>query len=526
MKNCKFNFLALAACFLAVLAISCDDDVSIVGGTIIGGNNFSTGVYEDASVVSYGVRTTRVQTNFLSNYQLGIYNDPIYGRTTSNVLTQVQLNQTDPDFGDSPEFVKVTIDVPYFAHIDLASSEDNQYVLDSVYGDSPIKISMYRSNYFLTDLDPDTGFEDQQKYYSDQGETFEALLGELIYEEVEFLPTIETTIINEGEADEQTLSPRWRADLPLEYFKELILDREGSPELSSNANFTDFFRGIYFIVEPLSDNGVLFYFDVSQAGITIDYTYEAIDVADSDGDGDTTDPITLKETFGLSFAGNVINLFESEFPLDIEASLADQDTENGEATLYLKGGEGSLAIIDLFGPDNDGDGEADELTILKEKDWLINEANLIVYIDQGDVPGGDTEPERLFLYDMNNGRVLIDYEIDNTFANTTAELKSSHLGIVERNSNDEGVSYKLRLTTHISNILRRDSTNVRLGLAVAQEVLSTNFLEIEAPIDVGVKYMPSGGVSSPEGTILLGNASTNENKRLKLTIYYTDQDQN
>ncbi|MEP2936289.1 MAG: DUF4270 domain-containing protein [Gilvibacter sp.] len=522
MKNCTHKFLTFAACLLAVLAISCDEDATNLGGSIIGGNNFDTDVYEGASVVSYAARTTRVQTNFLNNYQLGIYNDPIYGKTTSNLLTQVQLAQTDPDFGDEAEFVKVTMDIPYFATLDVTSSESDDYVLDSVYGESPIKISMYRSNYFLRDFDPDTGFEEPQKYYSDQGPTFEAFLGELIYEEMEFLPSDTVVVENEGEDDEETLAPRWRVDLPVDYFKELILDREGSPELSSNGNFTDFFRGIYFKVEALSDNGVLFYFDISQAAITIDYQYEAIDVADSDNDGDTTDPITLSEVFVLAFAGNVVNVFETEFSPDIEAELADQDEVNGEKFLYLKGGEGSVAVIDLFGPDEDGDGEADELTILKENDWLINEANLEVFIAQGKVTGGESEPERLFLYDMDNGRVLIDYEIDNTFANNTAELKSSHLGIVKRNASDEGVSYKLRLTTHISNILRRDSTNVRLGLAVAQEVLSTNFLTVEAPSDENIKYMPSGGVASPEGTVVFGNAATNENKRLKLTIYYTD----
>lgn len=523
MKNCKHKFLSLAACLLAVLVISCDEDATNLGGSIIGGANFETAVYEDASVVSYGARTTRVQTNFLNNYQLGIYNDPIYGKTTSNLLTQVQLGQTDPDFGDEAEFVKVTMDIPYYSIIDVTSDEDNDYVLDSVYGDSPIKISMYRSNYFLRDFDPDTGFEEPQKYYSDQGPTFEAFLGELIYEEMEFFPSDEAVVNNEGEDDEETVGPRWRVDLPIDYFTELILDREGSPELSSNGNFADFFRGIYFKVEALSDNGVLFYFDIAEASITIDYQYQAIDVADSDGDGDTTDPITLEDTYLLAFAGNIVNVFDSEFAPDIEAELADQDKVNGEEFLYLKGGEGAVAVIELFGPDNDGDGEADELTLLKENNWLINEANLEVFIAQARVTGGDAEPERLFLYDMDNGRVLIDYELDNTFANTTAELKSSHLGIVSRNASDNGVSYKLRLTTHISNILRRDSTNVRLGLAVAQEVLSTSFLTVEAPTDENVKYMPSGGIASPEGTIVFGNATTtNDDKRLKLTIYYTD----
>ena len=228
------------------------------------------------------------------------------------------------------------------------------------------------------------------------------------------------------------------------------------------------------------------------------------------------------DDLGLSFAGITVNVFDSEYNPAIDLILDSQDMVNGEPYMYLKGGEGSIGVIELFGPDTDGDGEADQLTELKENDWLINEANLTVFVDSDQVPGGQNEPERLFLYDMDNKRVLIDYELDQTFANTANELKSGHLGIVERDASDNGISYKLRLTTHINNIIRRDSTNVRLGLAVVQDVLTTNFRTVATALDDDINSVPSGGVNSQEGTIVHGNASPVSAKRLKLTIYYTD----
>jgi hypothetical protein len=49
---------------------------------------------------------------------------------------------------------------------------------------------------------------------------------------------------------------------------------------------------------------------------------------------------------------------------------------------YLKGGEGSMAILELFGPDADNNGVADELETIRNSGWLINEANLVFMLMQ------------------------------------------------------------------------------------------------------------------------------------------------
>ncbi len=47
-----------------------------------------------------------------------------------------------------------------------SEEEDITYEIDSVYGDAPIKISIYRNNFFLRSFDPYGEFDDTQKYYS------------------------------------------------------------------------------------------------------------------------------------------------------------------------------------------------------------------------------------------------------------------------------------------------------------------------------------------------------------------------
>ncbi|MCZ4238249.1 DUF4270 family protein, partial [Staphylococcus equorum] len=73
-----------------------------------------------------------------------------------------------------------------------------------------------------------------------------------------------------------------------------------------------------------------------------------------------------------------------------------------------------ISVIELFGKDNDNNGVADQLETLRDKKWLINEANLILYVNQDLMVGGATEPERIVIYDLKNSNVLADYNQDPT----------------------------------------------------------------------------------------------------------------
>ena len=154
--------------------------------------------------------------------------------------------------------------------------------------------------------------------------------------------------------------------------------------------------------------------------------------------------------------------------------------------------------------------------------WIINEANLIFYVDKNQVTGGDAEPERLIIYDTKNSTVLADYGLDLTSNLPAIDALNVHLGRLQRGSDDNGEFYKIRITNHVSNVINRDSTNVPLGLIVSQNVLETDFQEIENVQAPGIEQLPASSVVSPEGTILHGNRSANSDKRLKLQIFYTD----
>jgi len=541
----KYLLPKLGAILLVIIAFaSCEEDFSNIDTNIID-QNFTTELDESRTVIAYSTKLEAVQTNGLPVFQLGVYNDPVYGKTTANLLAQVALSSgdTDPRFGDCTVLDSVVLYLPFFSTATL-DGEETTYVLDSVYGNSPVSISIYESNFFLRDLDPETGFEETQNYYSNQGQLFKDHIisggvNNLMYTIENFTPSDQSYTIVETETNEQgvqqevlkTIPPGIRVKLPIAFFEEKIINNEGSLALLNNNNFREFFRGIYFEVESATDNGNLFLFDISDsdsdplndARIDLYYTFKSLT-------GDETCEDTDLEDFNgdlkLLFNAIAVNVYENNVPLTINDALINANTTEGEETLYVRGGEGIMTVIELFGEDVDQNGVADELEDLRDKKWLINEANLIFYVDKDKVAGGASEPERLIIYDLENNRLLVDFTTDLTSSSDPIDAFSEHLGRLERGSDGDGDFYKMKITSHLSNIINKDSLNVPLGLIVSQNVTIATFQDLENAITpnegVSIEELPASSVVAPEGTVLFGNRTSNTGKRLKLQIFYTE----
>lgn len=515
----RFVLPKLTVLLIAIVVLaSCEDDFGTIGSEIFEGQNIDIILDDTAKVVAYSERLKPVQTNALPANSLGIYNDPVFGKSTVNLVSQVTLSETDPDFGEAPEVAKATLYLPFFSE-ETVVGETTTFELDSVFGAQPIKISLYESNYFLRDLDPTSNFEESQLYYSNQKNLFDNFQGALIGEILDFVPSDDGFTINEGEDDEEILAPGIRVELPLEFFQEKILAAGGSQDLVSANNFKNYFRGIYFKVESATDDGTFFLFNIAEGRIELDYNFLP------EGEEEREE-----SSINLLFNGISVNVYDNDLNPAIAGELQNQDKVNGEEKLYVRGGgEGIISIIKLFGEDVDGNGVADDLELIREKKWLINEANLVFYVKRGDVESGEKEPERLLIYDLETGQLLVDFGLDTSLATEPVDAINNHLGRLERNSSNEGFSYKIRITNHLSNIINRDSTNVALGLVVTQNVATPAFQDIlstfqETP-DGGfndINEIPAGAIISPEGTVLHGNLAPNDSKRLKLQIYYTE----
>ncbi|WP_194851489.1 DUF4270 domain-containing protein [Nonlabens antarcticus] len=535
MKNLlKYGTMVMAIVFVL---ISCDTDPNELGGDFLGIDIDGTISEQDFDVKAFSAPVNAVQTNNFRSVQLGTYSDPLYGKTTYDFVSQLSLSRTGINFSENPEFKSVILSIPYYSRPQGVVSEKTTYVLDSVYGDQSIDIQIFRNKYFLNSFDIND-VEQSAAYYSDLGEVINTSKGAAI----EFLTgtpgneTSSSTLKNfipsplEIEINQtvdgvtsvrERLSPRLRLNLAPDFWKSLLVGADGMLNFSSDSDFQNAFRGLYFKVVGARGDGNFAHLNLNGASITINYVSKFIDVNDTDGDGDITEEIEVDSSFDLNITGNRAVLLDQNIPANVQNDIDDSfDPVNGSSKLYLKGGPGAMTFIDLFGPDNDNDGEADALTDLISKNVLINEANIEFYVDQSVVPGGDSEPERILIYDYVTRSLLADFDISPNGASSNF----NHLGRLERNSSTgKGEKYKIKLTGHITQIINGDLDNNRLALVVSQNVGILGFSKVKnQTLPLEIKEIPVSAGISHEGTVLHGNLSNNPAKRLKLKIFYTE----
>ncbi|WP_035899859.1 DUF4270 domain-containing protein [Leeuwenhoekiella sp. MAR_2009_132] len=533
----KLNALlvrTLGILMLLFIAASCEDDFLEIGDGLVDSSNFTSGV-EAYNVVAYNeqlVNKNAVQTNGLNVGILGFYNDPLYGTTTASTLSQVGLTTYNRTYGTNPVIDSIVFTMPYFSTQSVNEESETVYTLDSVSGTSPIKLTAYRSNYLLTDNAP-PDFEDATIYYSDDIPGFTGVRGDFLFEK-EVLPSnapVITTVPAEATAENQdpvatTNSPRLRFRLDglttganSAYWQDVIFSKEGQDVLFNGNAFRNYFRGIYLDAQPIGNTGNYFVFDKANTSIVIYYKSGA-------------ETARVSGSITLGFSGNSVVNFENNFKTSVTDRLATVNTTEGDANLFLKGGQGSMAVVELFGADTDNDGIPEELAELRAKNRLIREANLEFFVDQSTISALSTsaisEPERIYIYDLETNQPLVDFSLD---ANITSQgvitaVGTTHLGPLTKTESGAGISYKIRITEYIKNLLSadNDSPNTKLGVVISQNLTAIGTARIDNKTSADYpNRIPFASVVSQKGTVLYGsNSSVPDEKRLKLNIFYSE----
>jgi hypothetical protein len=398
--------------------------------------------------------------------------------------------------------------------------------LDSIFGnrDAPFNFKVERATFFLRDLDPGTNFEEAQMYYSSQ-QFSPDFVSDLLFdgqlnvsdEEILIFPEDDPDTEDEDESEgaPQRLGPGIRVELDPSFFQQNILDREGQSELLSQQNFKEFLRGLHFSIGAGTDD-LLFLLDLTNSYITVNYEYENV------LDGET---VIEESTFRINMitsgantpiAGNAVNTFINDaYPQDITDQLNSTDNAS---RIYLKGGAGSTAMINLFEVNN---GEA-IINEIKTKNWIINEANLVFFVDRDAVGAVADEPPRLYIYNTETNDPLYNPLNDQSVDNTSLGVFLNHDGILERDDDGRGLKYKIRITEHINNLVLRDSANVTLGLSVTSDIRTRSQRSSLLPAG-GTTDVPLMSIVNPLGTVLYGsNVSESQAKKLQLEIFYTE----
>ena len=552
------KYIKLVSVFFIFLTFSCDKDFTSIDSDVISSENainFSTSSI-DYPLVASNLRLNPVKSNNLPSFMLGYNNNPVFGESKASFLGQVIPTEFSPSFGENVVLDSVVLTIPYYSRaVETSEEGDVSYEIDSIYGNSPTKLYVYKSNFYLRDFDPSGDFSDAQNYYSNGALSNSEYINqaeveaELLYESGtigdgsdEFIPSserIDLTLLDSlGESYvSSSIAPAIRLKLnnPNDNFwQSVFFENEGNPALVNPNTFKEFFRGLYIKADGVNSEGsmMMLNFASSNTKLTIHYTSETSSDSDTDSGGTTTETITSQNEYVLNFTDNLINVYENNFQVDVSTP----NTVEGDERLYLKGGEGYMSTIDLFGGDvQDENGEmVDAFDHFKNcfyneeneiANKIINEAYIEFFVDQAQ--NIEDEPDRIYLYNFEQNTALIDYFLDQSVSSTTINAKINHLEPLTRDGDSitgEGVKYKIRITEHLNNLILRDSTNAKLALVVTANVGSIDNFSI---LNSGEedRDFPSGAILTPKGTVLHGSQSENIDKRPRIKIYYTDPDE-
>jgi len=515
MLNNKNGLIVLI--FALTLITSCKKEFHTIGNQLIDTPKFEGKLYKEALIHIYDKRVDSVFSskilpnsdyNNLWHASLGFYNDDKFGLLKADLVSCLKPDAKAfaKDLGENINILGAHLIIPYFSHKD----QDDTYVLDSIYGDSTLDINIYELTYLLPTYDANTNLEERKKYYSNFD--FSPYKGDLIGEVTDFEVNNEAYHIYKRNDDgtyelddngekivQETLSPRLVIDLNNDYFQQKIFDHSGEDILSNYDLFRDYFRGIYIEAMTTGETNRFMLIPLDEAEILIEYTYDETD--DNGTPNDTSDDTveTKYKEIKMPFATPQVNHYENTLTAEAQTALNNSDLINGDEKVFVKGEAGAEAIIQLF--------DEQQLRELRQKDWMINQAELYVYVDKTENDEMLANPERLLIYNYDNQDFLQDIRFDENADNNCAALN----GFL-KTDDDGNTYYKFGITRHIRNVLKKDSMNARLALRVMPEAIPERIRKSDVFLDPDA-YLPMG-------TIIYGNQSAVKPPVLK--IYYTD----
>ena len=521
-----FKNVGLGLIFLFGI-ISCEKDFEDIAIDLIDNKAFSVG---DTllEIISYNrnIVSSRADNNDSRNQPLsllGVSQDRNFGQMKSALISQLRLPVIGVNFGDNAVIDLVVLDIPYLLKDtivikEITEDKDTIYEkvksLDSIYGnrEREYNITVNELGTFLNTLDPQDPSR-KMKYYSDKDFIINDLLHSdnfkpnvndtVLYVERRFLDDDPSTVDDIDTIKAEDLSPSIKLILESDFFKNRFVDQDDSPVFDNNTSFNHYFRGLY--IDANGSDGSLMNLSTSKASMTIYYTNEIVKDEGADEDlnnngvnGEDDVVVKTKQSMIFGFGGVKTGKYIRDYNQpEIMEALTNPNINDGEKKLFVQGAGGSEAIIDLF-PD------PIDLEDLREKDWMINEANLTIYID-----GSQKEvPSKLFLYNYEYGSMITD----NYSFNFGPEVFG---GLLEYDKEGNPEKYKFRITKYVKKILDKEDPKAPSKLALKNFVYTDGFdPQVLDTVVSDYNWIP-------KGVILKGNIPDTESERIKLEIYYS-----
>ncbi len=494
--------------------IACEKDFENIGVGLVDNNQFSTkeAIFE---IIAYNQNVNSSRVDGIPQRIIGIYNNDNFGLIKASYISQLGL-PSSTDFGENVSIDAVILDIPYYVTKDTNNTDGTpNFKLDSIIGNQNFEynLSVYELGTFLNTLDPQDPSK-LKKYYSDEEYVEKTLLfsepfmpnrnDTVLYVNRNFLDNNPGTIDDTDTIKKSNSAPTIKIPLDTTFFRNKFIDQQDSGVFDNYNSFIEYFRGV--IIKADGTDGSLMTLAMTDAAITIYYTNTILTAetdTDLNGDGDTDDidvPVRTKQTKAYSLIGTKASQYIRDYSgsqVNITDRFLNPDKINGEDKLYIQGAAGSISVLELFRGVN--------LDLIRDQNWLINEARITLYVDK-DVAQG-TVPEVLYLYKFDENTQILD---------AFTEVQSVGIGgILERDEDNKPLKYKFSITDYISELLKYDGlSNIsRLGVKV--------YHSTDLPTTLNDTLIKDFSWIA-KGAVLKGNKwDLTDNERLKLEIFYT-----
>ncbi|MBE0661545.1 MAG: DUF4270 domain-containing protein [Bacteroidales bacterium] len=295
MNLSTFRFFALAT--LALWLGSCTKDENKIGLDILPpGEELLLSYTDTITAVVYSYREDSVRTDELSTSLLGSYFDPVFGKTTASVFTEIRLSTVKLDFGEGAVIDSLILKLAY----------------QNVYGDSST-VQTFRVFELTENINIDSA------YFSNQMSAYQASeLGS-----VTMAPLIDSILV-----DTVKVAPYLR--IPLNQAMANKLLSADSTHFESNEKFVQFFKGLYITADPvnMSGQGALLTYNLLSTASSLTAYYH------------NNEKDSLQYTFSITSASARYSHYEHYDYADADQlfrqQVIDGDTALGSEKVYLQ----------------------------------------------------------------------------------------------------------------------------------------------------------------------------------------------
>ena len=393
---------------------------------------------DTASIRAYSKRIDSINTTTTNATLFGSQYDPVFGVKTASFSSQFRLSRTAFSFGAGRQLDSLVLYMRY----------------SSLYGDTLESQNM--KIYELTEK-----LSSDSLYYSNM----EIEYSDVLLADIDFVPNTIDSVVVDGD----TVPPLLRVNLTsiTDELADKLLNATDE-EMTSNAEFLDFFYGLRIEAEKVMTGGSIISFNLSNA-LSKMTLYYSNDEADS-----------LSYDYSITESTVRVGHFSHDYSqgdVQFRQQVIEGDTTLGDERLYVQSMAG--VVTDIFFPGI--------------KSWFddgpvtINDARLI--IEGVEDPPEFTPPPNIIIVRINE---------DGTVSPLVEQLEGQAFfgGFYVEEDNQ----YWFRLTEYIQNLMREDVT------------------------DYGLQMFVDAGSFRPNRFIFHGpnpSEPSNEGMRMRLEVVYT-----